>query len=340
MATVRLTPELRAEYQRLFDRCDIRPERSAEVETLMQRVLAARARYAAAEQASGVPWFFIGAVHQMESSGRFDRHLHNGDPLTARTVQVPAGRPKAGQPPFAWEVSAADALALHGLSGSTDWSLPSLLYEIERYNGFGYRLQHPQVLSPYLWSYSTHYRAGKYVADGRWSDTAVSAQCGAATLLRRMVERGHIAFQDQPPPGPQDAPLVVPYAARKPSAADALEAAMRLQRWLNSHAGIFVRVDGWAGRSSSDAYRQITGHYLPGDPLGGTARGTSRGGSRGAAPSPSRSRSAALVEPVTRARGSATNPRSSTRKAPKTTSAKTAPKTPRKRAGKKAKPAP
>ena len=44
------------------------------------------------------------------------------------------------------------------------------LYELERYNGFGYRDRRPQVLSPYLWSFSNHYSRGKYVADGRFSD--------------------------------------------------------------------------------------------------------------------------------------------------------------------------
>jgi len=38
----------------------------------------------------------------------FKLHLHNGDPLTARTVNVPKGRPKTGQPPFAWGISAKD----------------------------------------------------------------------------------------------------------------------------------------------------------------------------------------------------------------------------------------
>jgi lysozyme family protein len=266
MASIRLSPDLRDEYVHLFNTCDVRPERALEVEALMQRVLSQQARYCQAESRCGVPWYFVAAVHQMESSGRFDRHLHNGDPLTARTRQVPAGRPLKGNPPFSWEVSAADALAMHRLSAATDWSLGSLLYELERYNGFGYRRYHPEVLSPYLWSYSDHYESGKYVADGRWSDTARSAQCGSATLLRRMVERGHVAFVDQPPPAPDASPLVVAYARRRPTAAATVEQGMRLQRWLNTFPGIFVKVDGWPGEKTSDAYRRVTGQLLPGDP--------------------------------------------------------------------------
>src|SRR5206468_849198 len=111
-------------------------------------------------------------------------------------VQVPAGRPKTGNPPFGWEESAGDALSMKGLSPQTDWSLAGTLYQLERYNGWGYRLFHPYVLSPYLWSFSNHYKSGKYVADGTWSDTAVSKQCGAVALLRRMAEHGQIEFID------------------------------------------------------------------------------------------------------------------------------------------------
>jgi lysozyme family protein len=44
------------------------------------------------------------------------------------------------------------------------------------------------------------------------------------------------------------------------------EAGMALQRWLNTHPGIFVRVDGKAGQRTSDAFHAVTGHYLDGDP--------------------------------------------------------------------------
>ena len=66
-----------------------------------------------------------------------------------------------GKPPFTWEESASDALALRGLRGDTDWSLAGTLYQLEGYNGWGYRLYHQHVLSPYLWSYSNHYQSGK-----------------------------------------------------------------------------------------------------------------------------------------------------------------------------------
>jgi hypothetical protein len=202
----------------------------------------------------------------MEASQNFKAHLHNGDPLTARTVQVPAGRPKKGKPPFSWEESAADALAMRGLGVKTDWSLSGMLYQLEGYNGWGYRLHHPHVLTPYLWSFSNHYTSGKYVADGTWSDTAVSKQCGAAVLLRRLAELHQIEFPDQPRPTAESSPLVVSYATTKSSDLADVKQAENLQRWLNGFPGVFVKIDGVPGEKTSIAYKHVTGSYLPGDP--------------------------------------------------------------------------
>jgi len=130
----------------------------------------------------------------MEGSLNFNTHLHNGDPLTHRTNHVPANRPLTGNPPFTWEDSAVDALSMRNLNKVTDWSLPSLLYHMEAYNGFGYRSQDPPINSPYLWSYSNNYGAGKFVADGKYDPDAVSKQCGAAVILHQMVAQGIIGF--------------------------------------------------------------------------------------------------------------------------------------------------
>ncbi|MEN8207004.1 MAG: hypothetical protein ABFS24_13480 [Pseudomonadota bacterium] len=79
----------------------------------------------------GAPWFFIAAIHNMEASLRFDRHLHNGDRLAARTVHVPAERPAEGEPPFTWEESSQGALTMHGIDEIEEWTLPRILYELE-----------------------------------------------------------------------------------------------------------------------------------------------------------------------------------------------------------------
>jgi lysozyme family protein len=121
----------------------------------------------------------------METGFRFDRHLHNGDPLSAKTVRVPKGRPISGNPPFSWEVSAKDAMEKMGYDRETDWSLSHILYLLEKYNGFGYRIK--GLRTPYLWSYSNLYSTGRYVADGVFDPNAVSKQCGAATMLKALL---------------------------------------------------------------------------------------------------------------------------------------------------------
>lgn len=155
---------------------------------ILQRIVAGRPRYEAVSRATGVPWAVVAALHEMEAGGSFRCHLHNGDPLTARTVQVPKGRPVAGRPPFAWVDSAVDALRYDGLD-TVNWrDLEAALDALERYNGLGYRRR--RVPSPYLWSGSQHYVKGKFVRDGKFDPEAVSRQVGAAVILKACRGRG------------------------------------------------------------------------------------------------------------------------------------------------------
>jgi lysozyme family protein len=152
-----------------------------------------RPRYEALGLQVNVPWYFIGAIHGLESSFNFRAHLHNGDfPLSARTRQVPAGRPLIWGPPSDWESSAKDALKLLGFTGQSDWSLERMLYRLEAYNGFGYRQR--GVPTPYLWCFSSHYDRGKFVSDGKWNPQAQSQQCGAGTVIKALAEAGEVSF--------------------------------------------------------------------------------------------------------------------------------------------------
>ena len=103
-------------------------------------------------------------------------------------MHVPAGRPTEGTPPFTWEESAIDSLRFSKLDQVKSWDVPGLIYQIERYNGFGYRLRHPEVLTPYLWAGSNHYTKGKFVADGKFDPDAISKQTGAAILVSRLQQ--------------------------------------------------------------------------------------------------------------------------------------------------------
>jgi lysozyme family protein len=265
-----LTDDLRQQYQDLFDNCTINPQRLSLVDNLAGKIINNRGRYESAGTPLSVPWYFIGVIHCMECSLNFNCHLHNGDPLTARTVHVPAGRPISGNPPFTWEESATDALVSHGLDHVSEWSLPGLLYQIERYNGFGYRTLNPPVPTPYLWSFSNNYTAGKFVADHVFDRNAVSQQCGAGVILRRMVDQGVVSLEQEDEtaaaPATPTANIVqlasqVSFSKTQPS-----DAARALQTALNTVAGIALQVDGIPGPRTSDAVMKALGHFLQNDP--------------------------------------------------------------------------
>jgi lysozyme family protein len=196
---VSLDSALKQEYINLYNTCQIRPERVEEIDEYIARILEKKDKYKSVERTSYVPWHIVAAIHLLEGSLNFTTHLHNGDPLTARTVRVPAGRPVHGHPPFDWKDSAIDALEYDGLSSWHDWSVAGTCYRFEKYNGFGYRMHHPQVKSPYLWSFSNHYTKGKYASDGHFNPELVSKQCGAMVLLKRMEERGLIGSTPSDP---------------------------------------------------------------------------------------------------------------------------------------------
>ena len=182
---------LKQEYARLFSTAEIRPEHQETVGWFRTMITKSRDRYEGVSRSTGVPWYFIGVIHALESSCNFRAHLHNGDfPLSARTRQVPSNRPTVWRPPSDWESSARDALRLLGFTGQQDWGLERTLYRLEAFNGLGYRSY--GVASPYLWSFSNHYDRGKFVSDGKWSSTARSQQCGSAVMLKLLDSAGDI----------------------------------------------------------------------------------------------------------------------------------------------------
>ncbi len=266
MSDVALTRGLQREYEALFASCVVNPAWELQIDRIARAVVADRGRYEGVAAPLGLPWMFVAVLHSLEASRDFRSHLHNGDPLAARTVKVPVGRPHA-DPPFTWEHSAADALRLHNFHRARDWSLAATLWRLERYNGFGYRRFHTGVLSPYLWSGSNHYQRGKYRSDGVWDRDLVSTQIGGAVMLRRLAELQQIDLSTVD--DSRDAvlaPLVVGFHAQRPRDADLRTRGVALQHWLNTHPGIFLREDGWPGPATAAAYRRVTGHPLAGAP--------------------------------------------------------------------------
>jgi lysozyme family protein len=203
---VNLDDKLKAEYRELFARCVPSPGKEQFVERIVTTAIANRTRYEIVAKATGVPWFVIAALHNMECSQRFDQHLHNGDPLKARTVNVPANRP--AKFPCTWEESAIDAFEFDRFDRWSDWSIAGTLYKMEAFNGFGSR--NHGVHTPYLWGGSFEdtngngkldagekpiYVGGKYIRDHVWDSKAISQQIGAAVVLRYMATRGLVPWR-------------------------------------------------------------------------------------------------------------------------------------------------
>lgn len=203
--------ECRAEYAALWHDCELRDERRRTVESTAKKIIANRPRYEFVSKATGVPWFVIGLIHQMECELSFKKHLHNGNPMFSkdgrpiRTTDESKNRPAVWPAPQGvdpWNHSAIDALTMPGkeFDKITDWSIERIAYCLELYNGFGYRL-YRGINSPYLWSYTNHYTSGKYVADKVWSKTAVSGQSGALAILKAMMVLDPTAVDlSHPPP--------------------------------------------------------------------------------------------------------------------------------------------
>lgn len=224
--------DLKEDYEDLWARMELKPSMSKGVDYGAAKVLAGRARYEAVSEKTGVPWFMVGLMHLMESGCDFSKHLHNGDPLAKRTINVPKGRPKT-KGPWTWEESAIDAIVYDKLDKVTDWSLPRVAYCMESFNGWGYRKYHPEVANPYLWSGCTHYARGKYVEDPpgsktRWVADLESKQVGSMPVLRKLCTLvPEIGFASLPPLKPEPPAPITPDTFRKASPGPVSDASQR-----------------------------------------------------------------------------------------------------------------
>jgi lysozyme family protein len=175
-----------AGYNKLWKAAQLKASEANQAELFANKIIAAEARYKAVQARTGVPWFFIGALHMRESSNSFAGVLHNGDRIIGTgglTVRVPAGRG-----PFStWEDSAVDALKLKDMQRVQVWSAARMLYQAEVFNGLGYTYK--GINSPYVWGGTNHEQLGKYVSDGNFSPTAEDTQLGVAAVLIRLAQK-------------------------------------------------------------------------------------------------------------------------------------------------------
>lgn len=182
------------DYQTLWDTMEIRAEWRDDAEFAARKAVENQKRYAAVVSGTTVPWWFVAIVHCMECGFKFDRHLLNGDPLSGRTVRVPANQPPFGSPPYDWETAARYAMTYEELDKITDWSLPNVLNRWHRYNGVKNEYQRRKIPTPYLWSGCYHYDKGKYTRDRYFDPEVPSKQVGAAIILKTLIEMGAVSL--------------------------------------------------------------------------------------------------------------------------------------------------
>lgn len=163
------------------------------------RILAARNRYELIQAQTGVNWVFVASAHYREANLNFACQLAQGDPLSQKSHNVPAGRG-----PFpTFEAGAYDALVRCQpyAARNKDWSMPFLLTIEEAYNGLGYAYR--GLPSPYVWSGTDQYQRGKFIRDRVFDPGTVDKQLGVAGLVMCLLEADPSIKFGEPTQAPQ-----------------------------------------------------------------------------------------------------------------------------------------
>lgn len=178
-------------HEAMYFNALIRPQNENIAMLRAQTVLKHKARYKLVADSVGVPWYLLGCIHALESGNDFKGVLHNGEKIIGtgrKTTLVPRGR----GPFTSWESAAVDAILSQWRPEK--WGLGEALEFLERWNGLGYRRR--GVNSPYLWSMTTLYTKGRFVADGKYDANSVSRQVGACAILKCLEKLGELEVKD------------------------------------------------------------------------------------------------------------------------------------------------
>jgi len=249
-------------YRELWDSVSFLTEHEPDIKQNADKIIKNKEKYKQVANDIGLkfPWVVVGLIHMMEASFNFDRNLHNGEPWNKKTVFVPKGR----GPFSSWEEAAVDAICLQVSIMPEIWTIESIAFFLEQYNGLGYAKYH-DVNSPYLWSFSNHgIGVGKYPSDGKYSREAVSDQCGAMVVLKYMEINKLIEIMEDFPK-PLSNPFVEYNSEVFSSRVKSFQEFVNLLRVLPNN----LICDGYAGKNTSDASKIIFGFYLYGDPRSG-----------------------------------------------------------------------
>lgn len=167
------------------------------IRSAAERVARGKDRYRPVAAKIGCPWYFVGGLHSLEGSCDFTRVLHNGQRIIG-TGRLTTIEPKGCGPFDTWEAAAIDALKIKNYHVQKSWGLAEMLSRAEKFNGVGVLLYHAPEMTAYLWAQSSiNDDDGKYIADGKWSDSAnANGQTGFAVLLRELSRMGEIELPD------------------------------------------------------------------------------------------------------------------------------------------------
>ena len=176
---------------------------ASQAEIFADKIIAAEQRYRAVQAATGVPWYFIGALHMRESSCNFAGVLHNGERIIG-TGRVTTLEPPNRGPFSNWEEAAVDALKLKSMQRVQSWSVARMMFQAELFNGLGYVGK--GINAPYVWAGTNHEQRGKYVADHQFDPNAEDTQLGVAAVLIRLAEKRPDIHADLYPATPTEQP--------------------------------------------------------------------------------------------------------------------------------------
>jgi uncharacterized protein (TIGR02594 family) len=252
--------KLKPEYVQLLNTVQLTDERAATAAA--KRVLANKARYQAAEAATGVPWAFIGAIDFRESDCDPRASLGQGDPWN----QVSTHEPRGKGPFKSWQDAAKYYLELDKVNDlpRSQWDMAYVCYKGEIYNGLGPRNR--GIHTGYLWACTNHYSDGRYVADHQWDPDSVDRRPGIVAVMYQLVlldESSYVGdLEIGTNPGPAPAPDPTPFVLR---------GTMWVQSMLNilmPASEDLLRVDGDYGRLTRRAvenYQRRKGLEVDGD---------------------------------------------------------------------------
>lgn len=196
---------LKKEYDELWKSCVVSDNNLPYVTWATNICISHKPRYEEIAAKAMCPWYLVGILHCTQSRFDFSSHYYNGDPLSDRTVNYPAGKPTDGMPPFSWEQSALSALRDFGAGNIVVWDVAHVLYFCESVHQFNYRDGYgkevtPPYRSPYLWAMTNHYIKGRFHDDGKFDPNSVYSSVGVAAVLKMIESRGMMPTEEQVAP--------------------------------------------------------------------------------------------------------------------------------------------